>query len=107
MLKQCGSRSVVRTEERIGRNVVKTGVTRGKMVMKMAYAKARKMLVEDAVQMPRQKVITAEPEAKAINAKDGIIVLGLFKVTEKVTTETPVQPASFAIVAGTKNITKN
>ncbi len=106
MLKQ-GSKSVAKIGAKIGRNVGKIGVTRGKMAIMMACAKARKMLVEDAVQMPRQKVITAEPEAKATNAKDRINVLGLFEVTEKVTTETPVQPASFAIVAGTKNITKN
>ena len=90
MLKQCGSRSVVRTEERIGRNVVKTGVTRGKMAIMMAYAKARKMHAQEGVRMLKQRVIIEEPEAKIISARDRLTVPDLFKATTKVTTETIV-----------------
>jgi hypothetical protein len=99
MPKQCG-KSVARTEEKIDRNVVKIGVMLGKMVIKMAYVKVLKMLAEDAVQMLRQKVITEEPGAKVINAKDRLTVLDLYKVIEKVTTETSVQLELIAIVAG-------
>jgi hypothetical protein len=91
MPKQC-SGSVV-TGEKIDRNVVKTDVTLGKRVMKMAYAKVLKMLVPDAVQMLKQKVITEEPEAKIINVRDRLTVPDFFKVTEKVTDETTVQTA--------------
>jgi hypothetical protein len=99
MPKRCGSRSVVKTGEKIGRNVAKTGATRGKTAMKTGYVKAPKMLAEDAVQMLRQKVITEEPAAKVTNVRDRLTVLDLYKVTEKVTTETSVQPVLSAIAA--------
>ncbi len=90
----------VKTGEKIGRNVAKTGAMRGKTAMKTGYVKAPKMLAEDAVQMLRQKVITEVLGAKVINAKDRLTVLDLYKVIEKVTTETSVQLELIAIVAG-------
>jgi hypothetical protein len=63
------------------------------MVIKMAYAKALKTHVPDAVQILRRKAITEEPEAKIINARDRLTAQGFYKVTEKVTTETSVQTA--------------
>jgi hypothetical protein len=78
------------TEERIGKNAVKTAATHGKRVTTTAYAKVLKTLVQDDVHMLKQPVNTEERVAKIINAKDRLIVLDLFKATTKVTTETIV-----------------
>jgi hypothetical protein len=98
MLKRDG-KNVVKTEEKIDRNAVKTVVMLGRKVMTMACVKEPKMHAKDGVQMLKQTVTTEEREAKTINAKDKLTVLDLFRVTTKVTTEIIV--AATVIVVGT------
>jgi hypothetical protein len=97
-------RNVVKTEEKSDRNVVVIVATRDKMAIMMAYAKERKMLVKDAVQMLRVTEIIEEPEAKIASRKDRLIAMDLFRATTKLTT---VIAAIIAIVADTNKQIRN
>jgi hypothetical protein len=89
-------RNVVKTAEKNARNDVVTGAMRDKTVITTAYAKERKMLVKDAVQMLKVTEIIEEPEEKIANKKDRLIAMDLFRATTKLTT---VIDAITAIVA--------
>ena len=109
MHKQCSGRIVAKTdaktdrkEEKIDRNVARTGVTRARTVIMTACAKAPKTLVTDVAPTRREKAITGEQEARTISASDKLIAPDLSKVITKVTIETDATIEAIAIVAVTK-----
>jgi hypothetical protein len=91
-------RNVVKTAEKNVRNDAVIAVMPDKTAITTAYAKERKMLVTDAVQMLRVTEIIEEPEEKTVKSRDRLIAMDLFRATTKLTT---VIAAITAIAADT------